>query len=133
MDVRKFPAVDDRVETGPVQFGDDWPGLFIRGDDAFAYAMALQHQLIHSQVYDLDRSTVKDLFHLLTSSNVNSAMADRMLVEVEDVDKLKNAFSLSKHPFVAVPAGDCNTGPCSSCGRKATAAVHQLGDTQNAI
>jgi hypothetical protein len=23
-----------RVETGPVQFGDDWPGLFIRGDNA---------------------------------------------------------------------------------------------------
>lgn len=22
-----------RVETGPVQFNDDWPGLFIRGDD----------------------------------------------------------------------------------------------------
>lgn len=25
---------DGRVETGPVQFGpDDWPGMFIRGDD----------------------------------------------------------------------------------------------------
>lgn len=23
-----------RVETGAVQFGDDWPGLFIRGDRA---------------------------------------------------------------------------------------------------
>jgi hypothetical protein len=23
-----------RVETGAVQFGDDWPGLFIRGDNA---------------------------------------------------------------------------------------------------
>ena len=25
-----------RVETGAVQFGDDWPGLFIRGDNALA-------------------------------------------------------------------------------------------------
>lgn len=25
---------EHRVETGAVQFGDDWPGLFIRGDDA---------------------------------------------------------------------------------------------------
>ena len=25
-----------RVETGEVQFGDDWPGLFLRGDDALA-------------------------------------------------------------------------------------------------
>ncbi len=23
-----------RVETGPVRFGDDWPGVFIRGDNA---------------------------------------------------------------------------------------------------
>jgi hypothetical protein len=23
-----------RPETGPMQFGDDWPGMFIRGDDA---------------------------------------------------------------------------------------------------
>lgn len=25
-----------RVETGAVQFGDDWPGLFLRGDNAVA-------------------------------------------------------------------------------------------------
>ena len=30
-----------RVETGPVQFGDDWPGLFIRGDNAFGMKMAI--------------------------------------------------------------------------------------------
>lgn len=27
--------IDERVETGPVQFNDDWPGLFIRGDECF--------------------------------------------------------------------------------------------------
>ncbi|GEM_PF-4011619 len=35
--VRKLKAPDDgqgRVETGAVQFGDDWNGLFIRGDNA---------------------------------------------------------------------------------------------------
>lgn len=35
--IRKLPAPADdqgRVETGAVQFGDDWPGLFIRGDNA---------------------------------------------------------------------------------------------------
>ena len=33
--VQQFPAPPGlpRVETGAVQFGDDWPGLFIRGDD----------------------------------------------------------------------------------------------------
>lgn len=31
-----------RVETGAVQFGEDWPGLFIRGDNAFAFALDIQ-------------------------------------------------------------------------------------------
>ena len=35
MSIRKLPAVTERVETGVVQFGDDWPGVFIRGDAAF--------------------------------------------------------------------------------------------------
>jgi hypothetical protein len=34
-EIRKLPAQDKRVETGPVQFGEDWPGIFIRGDNAF--------------------------------------------------------------------------------------------------
>ncbi|HEV3438751.1 MAG TPA: hypothetical protein VG122_15405 [Gemmata sp.] len=36
--VRHLPTLPDvpRVETGAVQFGDDWPGLFIRGDNAQA-------------------------------------------------------------------------------------------------
>jgi len=31
----------NRVETGTVQFGDDWPGVFIRGDNAGWYAHIL--------------------------------------------------------------------------------------------
>ena len=42
MQILKLPGVADRVETGPVQFGDDWPGTFIRGDNAGHYAMYLQ-------------------------------------------------------------------------------------------
>jgi hypothetical protein len=34
--VQVMPASADvpRVDTGAVQFGTDWPGLFIRGDEA---------------------------------------------------------------------------------------------------
>jgi len=34
--IRELPAPEDgkRVETGPLQVGDDWPGMFIRGDNA---------------------------------------------------------------------------------------------------
>src|SRR5436190_7266395 len=40
--VRKLPppeAERGRVETGAVQFGDDYPGYFIRGDDCAALVM----------------------------------------------------------------------------------------------
>ena len=34
-DLTKVPPLEGgRPETGPMQFGDDWPGVFIRGDNA---------------------------------------------------------------------------------------------------
>jgi hypothetical protein len=33
--------VDGRVETGPLQINDDWPGLFVRGDACIYYAQFL--------------------------------------------------------------------------------------------
>lgn len=41
MEIRKIEAQADRVETGPVQFGDDWPGLFIRGDNCLWMARSI--------------------------------------------------------------------------------------------
>jgi hypothetical protein len=51
VDVQKIPYPNNggpkpdgpapRVESGPVQFGNDWPGLFIRGDDCFGLANAI--------------------------------------------------------------------------------------------
>ncbi len=42
MAVRKIAHPDSespRVETGAIQFGEDWPGLFIRGDQALHLAL----------------------------------------------------------------------------------------------
>lgn len=47
MTVRKLDAQEPRVETGPVCFGDDWTGLFIRGDNAFGYGMAVSAAIEH--------------------------------------------------------------------------------------
>ncbi len=44
-DIRKLLAQERRVETGPIQFGEDWPGVFIRGDNAAYYALALGEAL----------------------------------------------------------------------------------------
>lgn len=32
----------DRMETGPLQFVGDWPGIFIRGDQAAHFAFTLR-------------------------------------------------------------------------------------------
>lgn len=46
-DIQKIITdIDKRVETGAVQFNDDWPGLFIRGDNAAYYAMMLEMYLL---------------------------------------------------------------------------------------
>ena len=40
--IRQMPATAERVESGSLQFGDDWPGVFLRGDDAGYYALQLE-------------------------------------------------------------------------------------------
>lgn len=39
--VRLIQGQELRVETGAVQFGDDWPGLFIRGDMCFQLYLSI--------------------------------------------------------------------------------------------
>lgn len=33
MTVQRFPALPSRINTGPTKFGNEWTGLFIRGDE----------------------------------------------------------------------------------------------------
>lgn len=39
----KLPDGLSRIETGPLQINDDWPGTFIRGDDSAYYAHVLEY------------------------------------------------------------------------------------------
>jgi hypothetical protein len=34
-----------RVESGAVQFGEDWPGLFLRGDNCMGLIMGIERAL----------------------------------------------------------------------------------------
>lgn len=45
MTIRKLPAVAERVEDGPIQFGDDWPGSFLRGDTCAFFAIHLEQYI----------------------------------------------------------------------------------------
>ena len=64
-----------RAETGPMEFSQDWPGVFIRGDNAFAYAMYLRALLetdgSNPGIDYIARAQVQGLIELLESCNVN--------------------------------------------------------------
>lgn len=59
-----------RPETGTMQFGDDWPGVFIRGDNAAHFAMALHTHLNRPGEDAFAEMTVRSLLDLLCSSRV---------------------------------------------------------------
>lgn len=68
--VRRFPAEQVRVEGGPIMFGDDWPGLFIRGDEAMHYAFALRDVLLDKPDIGLiTRRVLEGLLNALESSS----------------------------------------------------------------
>lgn len=63
------PLSSARVETGAVQFGDDWPGLFIRGDDA--HSLAFRIRQLSGLLAGHSDSTVADaLQHLMTYADL---------------------------------------------------------------
>lgn len=45
MKVRRLREAEPRIETGVIQFGQDWPGVFVRGDDAFGVRVSLERVL----------------------------------------------------------------------------------------
>lgn len=71
--VRKFPfEIDPRVQTGAIQFKDDWPGLFVRGDSALHLAISLDQA-----VKDMD-----DLVKLAGANKIERFVAREYLVEL---------------------------------------------------
>ncbi len=67
--VRKFPPEAQRVETGPIQFGDDWPGIFLRGDTALYFAYLLDN-IKHSQTDPVIELILENFAELLSSCDI---------------------------------------------------------------
>jgi hypothetical protein len=71
--VRRFPAEEKRVESGPIMFGDDWPGLFLRGDDCFRYTFALREVILDKPDIGLiTKHVLLGLLDELESSNAKN-------------------------------------------------------------
>ena len=84
MDVRLFPEQEKRVETGPIQFGDDWPGIFIRGDNAFGMVMALR-SYIAAPDSPLGQIGIKGVIRRLLSANVHKDISDKIEAELVQI------------------------------------------------
>jgi hypothetical protein len=90
-DLLKLPAPIGipRVETGPVQFGNDWPGLFIRGDDAAAYVRVLDKSIraLHRNglMSGLELAQLHDLLSDLGSSRVSSSAPAVVRMSLEEM------------------------------------------------
>lgn len=59
-----------RVETGAVQFNEDWPGVFIRGDNAMWYGLNLQRLLDDPEAFQQDaiaKALLRGLANTLSS------------------------------------------------------------------
>ena len=51
-----------RVETGATQFGDDWPGYFIRGDNCLALMIDIERALNPDDpMHEFGKDSLKDL------------------------------------------------------------------------
>jgi len=58
-----------RAETGTIKFGDDWRGVFIRGDDAFGYAVHLRRLLSLGSTPRIAAQILKGVIDLLESAD----------------------------------------------------------------
>lgn len=81
LDIQKLLVTNieenSRVETGPVQFNDDWPGFFIRGDNAFAFRLAIAQILLNPND-PLARMQLRALAQGLDGCNMNQEIVKEM-------------------------------------------------------
>jgi hypothetical protein len=72
MEIQKVPEMLERPETGPMQFGDDWPGVFIRGDNALLgyYPAVRQAMELLPDEHWIAKAGLRGLADLLQSCNL---------------------------------------------------------------
>lgn len=74
-EIRKLAGQAECIETGAVQFGDDWPGVFIRGDNAMAFALYVEMEL-GGKAGPMEWAALRGLRDLLRSCDVRRRQHD---------------------------------------------------------
>jgi len=89
--------MSNRPETGVMKFGNDWSGVFIRGDHAFNYANYLEEILKHVE-YEIDIHAFMVLHGLLKTLRSSNEHGHRDKKTKKDVQKMKEFLEcLSNH------------------------------------
>lgn len=96
---------EPRAETGAMQINDDWPGVFIRGDNAFGLALDIE-QLIKDQ-YGLNVASLRGYIRVLRSC-VQSDPATLQVVTgsvtVPNTHQKRPSLQPVKQPISTVPS-----------------------------
>lgn len=72
----EYPNKNNRIETGVLQIGNDWPGVFIRGDNAIYYAYLLR-SFIDNPEDGFNKAMCEQIIELLSSCDIRSINNDR--------------------------------------------------------
>lgn len=65
--IQRLREAEPRIETGVIQFGNDWPGVFIRGKHAFDFYMRLSNFI---EDENLSCGVIDELCELFKSSDI---------------------------------------------------------------
>jgi hypothetical protein len=69
-----FEAKGGRVETGATQIGNDWPGLFIRGDDCIYLQAILDRYLSLDNESSLPQLLSTGFIHMIVEEIKNNVL-----------------------------------------------------------
>jgi len=100
--IRKLPEIDPRMEDGPVQFGEDWPGLLLRGDTAMNFAYHLEVLLAtNPAVNQITLEVVQGLVSDLQSCNLVRRREPLLFIDDPMLPtSLKLGMTVEFHPKV---------------------------------
>lgn len=74
----ELPAGMQRVESGPVQFNGDWPGVFIRGDHCLNYQFELSRLIEELEEKARESKDLTALIRLTTLTSLRDMLASCM-------------------------------------------------------
>lgn len=87
--------MSERAETGPLAFGTDWPGVFIRGDDSKNYELHLAALLDYFEekirtAEELTEEDAMQLVHIELLRGLQSTLASSDVSNEAPVQHVKS-------------------------------------------